>query len=67
MDFARSKKTKNTKAIIIQHTFGIPVDITEVLELANEYGLIVIEDCVHALGAKYKDKKHRHFWSRCFF
>ena len=67
LDFARSKITKNTKAIIIQHTFGIPVDITEALELAKEYGLIVIEDCVHALGAKYKDKNIGTFGHAAFF
>ena len=67
MDFARSKITKNTKAILIQHTFGIPVDITEALELANEYGLIVIEDCVHALGAKYRDKNIGTFGHAAFF
>jgi perosamine synthetase len=67
LDFARSKITKNTKAILIQHTFGIPVDITEALELANEYGLIVIEDCVHALGTNYKDKNIGTFGHAAFF
>lgn len=40
-----------TKAIILQHTFGIPGPIDEVMEFARERGIIVLEDCAHALGS----------------
>ncbi len=47
----KSKITKRTKAIIVQHTFGLPAEIEEVMELARKHKLKVIEDCAHALGA----------------
>lgn len=51
------KITKKTKVVIIQHTFGIPGPIKEVLEIAKKYNLIVVEDCAHALGAVYNGRK----------
>lgn len=41
-----------TKAIMPVHLFGHPVDMTEVMEFAREYGLKVIEDCAEAHGAE---------------
>jgi perosamine synthetase len=43
-----------TKAIIIQHTFGIPADIEALLNIANKHSLYVIEDCAVSLGSRYK-------------
>jgi len=51
------KVTANTKAIIAQHTYGLPLDLDAMLRLARQYNLYVIEDCAHALGAEYKGKK----------
>lgn len=53
----RRKITKNTKAIIPVHFTGQPCDMDEILKIAREYGLVVIEDGAHALGAVYKGKK----------
>ncbi len=50
------KITKNTKAVIIQHTFGFPANIDKIKEICKKYNLYLIEDCAHALGAKYKNK-----------
>jgi len=47
----QAKITPHTKAIIVQHTFGRPGPIHEIVELARARGLRVIEDCAHALGA----------------
>lgn len=52
----RKKITANSKAIILQHTFGIPGPIEKILAIAKEHNLVVIEDCAHALGATYKGK-----------
>ena len=53
----RSKITKNTKAIMAVHLYGHPCDMDQVMEIAKEYNLKVIEDCAQAHGAEYKGKK----------
>jgi len=50
----KKKITCKTKAIIPVHFTGQPVDLTSIHEIAREYGLTVIEDAAHALGAKYR-------------
>jgi perosamine synthetase len=52
----QAKITKKTKAIIVVHLFGHPVDMDPVLKIARTNGLFVIEDCAEAHGAKYKNK-----------
>lgn len=49
--------TNKTKAIIPVDFTGQPVDLEEIYTIAKKYGLVVIEDAAHALGAKYKGKK----------
>jgi perosamine synthetase len=44
------------KAIIAQHTFGIPADMDKINEIAKSYDLYVIEDCCHVIGSGYKDR-----------
>jgi perosamine synthetase len=41
------------KAMIVQHTYGIPAVMSALKDLANEYDLLVIEDSCHALGSSY--------------
>ncbi len=53
----KKKITPNTKAIIVQHTFGISGPIQDILAIAKQHHIIVIEDCAHALGASYEGKK----------
>lgn len=48
------KITKNTKAIMIVHIFGLPVDMNPVLELAQKHGLKIIEDAAQMIGQEYK-------------
>ena len=54
---AENRITKKTKVIIIQHTFGLPANIDELLFIAKKYNIRTIEDCAHSLGAMYKDKR----------
>lgn len=49
--------TPRTKAVLVVHLFGHPVDIDPVLELAKKFHLFVIEDCAEAHGATYKGRK----------
>jgi len=51
------KITKKTKAIIPVDFTGQAVDIDGINEIAKKYGLVVIEDAAHSLGAEYKGKK----------
>ena len=61
------KITPHTKAIIVQHTFGIPADMDAISRIAKAHGLILIEDCAHALGAEYNGKKLGSFGDASFF
>jgi dTDP-4-amino-4,6-dideoxygalactose transaminase len=47
---------RKTKAIIAVHLAGWPCDMDPILELAQHYGLHVIEDCAQAQGAMYKGR-----------
>ncbi len=48
--------TKKTKCIIPVHLYGQSCEIEEVVKIANNHGLYVIEDCAQAIGAKYNGK-----------
>ncbi len=52
----KAKITPKTKAIILQHTFGYPGQLTELLRIAKEAGIPTIEDCAHSLGSVYEGK-----------
>ena len=49
----RSKLSTQTKAIIPVDFTGQPADMDELMLLAKEHGLVVIEDAAHSLGATY--------------
>ncbi len=41
--------TKKTKVILVQHTFGKPVDMQQIMKIAKQNNILVIEDCAHSL------------------
>lgn len=49
--------TPRTKAIMVVHYLGHPAPMDEIMEIADRYGLKVIEDVSHAQGSLYKGKK----------
>ena len=53
----RKKITKKTKAIVPIHFGGHICDMKEINEIAEEYGLAVIEDAAHAAGSSLNGKK----------
>ncbi|MBI2514710.1 aminotransferase class V-fold PLP-dependent enzyme [Candidatus Wolfebacteria bacterium] len=61
------KISSRSKAVIMQHTFGFPAKVDEILEIAKKNNLVVIEDVAHALGAEYKNKKLGSFGDAAFF
>ena len=50
-----NQKLHQTKAIMVVHIYGLPVDMNPVLEIASNYGLQVIEDAAESHGQKYND------------
>jgi len=52
-----AKITPQTKAILVVHIYGLPVDMDPVIELAKKYKLKVIEDAAEMHGQTYKSKK----------
>lgn len=52
----RRRITPKTRAIIAVHLAGNPCRIHELRKLADEHGLILIEDCAQAWGAKYENQ-----------
>ena len=61
------KITPRARALIIQHTFGLPADLEPLLRLAREHHLFVIEDCAHALGATYHGRPVGTFGDAAIF
>ncbi|MCC7495996.1 MAG: DegT/DnrJ/EryC1/StrS aminotransferase family protein [Bryobacterales bacterium] len=52
---ARKRVTSKTRAIIPVHLGGLPCEMDGIWRLAEEYGLAVVEDAAHAVGACYHD------------
>jgi perosamine synthetase len=61
------KIDSQTKAMIVVHLYGHPCDMDEIMRIAKDYGLYVIEDCAEAHGAEYKRRKVGSFGTiSCF-
>jgi dTDP-4-amino-4,6-dideoxygalactose transaminase len=52
----KRKISSRTRAIVVQHSFGIPADIDSIMQIAKEHKLIVIEDCAAAIYSRYSNK-----------
>src|SRR3990167_3255914 len=73
----KAKISPETKVLMVQHTFGLPANMGEIMAIASsrrspqgEGGcdpLIIIEDCAHSLGAEYKSQKVGTFGKAAFF
>ncbi len=61
------KITPLTRAVIVQHTFGLPAKIEKIKEICRQHGIWLIEDCAHALGAKVNGKLCGTFGDAAFF
>ena len=54
---AAGKITERTRAIMVVHYAGYPCDMDAIRDLAQRYGLAIIEDCAHAPGAVYHSRE----------
>lgn len=56
VDQIEQKITSRTKAIMVVHLYGLPVDMDPIMLLAKKYHLKIIEDVAEAQGQTYKGK-----------
>jgi len=56
VDQVAAKITPRTKVIVPVHIYGHPVDMDPLRELADEHGILLVEDAAEAHGAEYKDR-----------
>ena len=54
-DSIEANITDRTRAIILVHLFGHPCEIDQITKIAEQYNLILIEDCSQTHATKYKD------------
>ena len=52
----RAALTPATKAIVVVHLYGYPVDMDAILTLASERGIVVVEDCAQSHGGSYRGR-----------
>ncbi|MCU1302743.1 MAG: aminotransferase DegT [Candidatus Sulfotelmatobacter sp.] len=56
VDHVKKRLTSRTKAIMLVHIFGLPVDMDPILSLAAEHGLWIIEDAAEMHGQTYRGR-----------
>ena len=61
------KITRATKAVIIQHTFGIPANMNDLMPVLRQLGVAVIEDCCHVCASEYDSVPVGSFGNAAFF
>ena len=66
----RDVLSPRTRAVVCVHLAGWPCEMDEIMALADENGIAVVEDCAQAHGASYRNKKvgnlgHVAAWSFC--
>ena len=54
VEHVRQLMNQNVKAIVCVHYGGLPCDMDELQLIADDWGIPIIEDAAHAVGAKYK-------------
>ena len=56
IDTVRSKVSARTKAIMVVHIYGLPVDLDPIIQLCEERNIFLIEDAAEAHGVRYKGR-----------
>lgn len=59
--------TKETKAIVTVHLYGLPADLKQIKQTCLKHNLFLIEDCAQAFGAKYLGKSVGSFGNLAIF
>ncbi|KJU81346.1 pyridoxal phosphate-dependent aminotransferase [Candidatus Magnetobacterium bavaricum] len=53
--------TKQTKVIVVVHLYGLMAPMPDIMEIAQQHNLIVVEDCAQAIGASIKGIRAGNF------
>lgn len=56
-----------TRAIVVQHTFGLPAAMPAIMAVARERGIPVIEDCCHTIAGRLGGEQLGRFGAAAFF
>ena len=62
-----SKLTGSTKAVVVQHSFGLPADIVRIAEIARSRGVHLIEDCAHTISSTVDGRLVGSFGAAAFY
>ena len=54
------------KAVVVQHTFGIPANINKISEICDQREIPIIEDCCHSINSQFQEK-YLGDWSKASF
>jgi len=66
-DCLKKRKRKRVKAILPVHLYGHPAEMDAIMDIANRYHLMVIEDACQAHGAEYQGRKMGSFGHQACF
>ena len=59
--------TERTRAVVPTHIYGLPCDMDRIGAIVERHGLVMIEDCAHALGATFRGREVGTFGHAAFF
>jgi perosamine synthetase len=62
-----SKVNNRTRAVVVQHTYGIPADMDRICEIAKKRNVPVVEDCCHTFSSTLGGKKVGSFGAGSFY
>lgn len=63
----RTWDPRRARALVVQHTYGLPAEMEPLRKLATEHDLLLVEDACHALGATYRDVPVGRLGDAAFF
>ncbi len=66
-DDLRRKISSHTRAVVAQHTFGIPASMPRIMKVAAEAGIPVLEDCCHTYQSSINGKSVGSFGAASFY
>jgi len=67
LDPQKLRKVKRLRAVLVQHTFGLPAQIERIKKFCQQNNLFLIEDCAHALGGRFKKRLLGRWGDFAFF